>query len=94
MQPQAWLTAVLVAALAVSATVRAQSDDVVSTHLGPVRGKILENSRLFRGIRYGRGPVGDLRWTSPVDPEPWTEVADATENGNIWYVHFLLYIAY
>lgn len=32
----------------------------------------------FDGIPYARTPVGDLRWTSPRRPVPWSGVRDAT----------------
>jgi para-nitrobenzyl esterase len=38
---------------------------------------------VWKGIRYGAPPVGDLRWRAPVAPEPWTEVADATAFGPV-----------
>ncbi|MHC4093183.1 MAG: carboxylesterase family protein, partial [Planctomycetota bacterium] len=52
---------------------------VIDTPLGPVRGKTSDGYRVFRGIRYARAPVGDLRFKPPVPVEPWTDVYDAMQ---------------
>lgn len=54
---------------------------VVDTRYGPVRGVNRGRTSVFKGIRYAAPPVGDLRFRAPVPPEPWTEVADASEYG-------------
>ncbi|XP_063699252.1 juvenile hormone esterase-like [Culicoides brevitarsis] len=64
----------------------ASSDVIINTNLGSVRGKELrtwKNSQFygFRGIRYGKPPVDDLRFKPPVPVEPWNETFDATEDG-------------
>lgn len=71
-------------------TIGAMSDfdtnPVVSTALGKIKGSVM-TSRLdrpfnsFRGIRYGKPPVGDLRFRSPVPVEAWSDVFDATADG-------------
>lgn len=59
---------------------------IVSTTLGRVQGSVM-SSRLgrpfyaFRGIRYGKPPVGALRFRAPVPAEPWSDVFDATQDG-------------
>lgn len=59
---------------------------IVSTTLGQIQGSVM-NSRLdrrfyaFRGIRYGKAPVGELRFKAPEPVDPWTTVFDATDDG-------------
>lgn len=59
---------------------------VVQTNSGSVRGSVLE-SRLgklffaFRGIRYARPPIGDLRFKAPEPVQQWSNVFDAREDG-------------
>ena len=53
------------------------------TRSGPVRGTDNGQVKVWKGIRYGAPPVGDLRWRAPVAPEPWTEIADATAFGPV-----------
>ncbi|XP_055917775.1 venom carboxylesterase-6-like [Eupeodes corollae] len=59
----------------------------VSTSSGTIRGTVLK-SRLgdefyaFRGIRYAKSPVGELRFKNPQPVEPWKpNVFDATTDG-------------
>ena len=60
---------------------------VVNTPLGPVKGLKLENQQTgkplyeFRGIRYGKPPVGPLRFKQPVPVEKWEDTLDATTFG-------------
>ena len=60
---------------------------VVETRYGPVRGTHHDGAgnrvKVWRGIRYAAPPVGDLRWSAPQPPQPWTEVADATVFGPV-----------
>jgi para-nitrobenzyl esterase len=57
------------------------SSTVVETTYGPVRGVDRGNVKVWKGVRYGAPPVGDLRWRAPQSPEPWTTVADASRFG-------------
>ncbi|WP_380779551.1 carboxylesterase/lipase family protein [Sphingomonas sp. R86520] len=51
---------------------------IVRTDDGPVRGQVLPGgTRVFRGIRYAKAPVGPLRWRAPERPAKWTEPVDA-----------------
>jgi para-nitrobenzyl esterase len=55
---------------------------VVTTRSGRVIGTRDEHDTLaWRGIPYGRPPVGDLRWRAPRDPEPWRDVRAAGSFG-------------
>jgi para-nitrobenzyl esterase len=55
----------------------------VATSNGPVRG-LIENETvcIFKGIRYGAPPVGDLRFKPPRRPAFRTEMTDSTAYGN------------
>ena len=56
--------------------------DTVNTSNGPVRGLIEKDDIcVFRGVRYGAPPVGNLRFMPPRRPEPWTAVAEAYTYG-------------
>ncbi|XP_069678766.1 uncharacterized protein [Periplaneta americana] len=65
-----------------------ESDLIVQTLHGPVRGTILTSSRsnrpffAFMGIPYAKPPVGDLRFKAPQPAESWTEVRNATVEGS------------
>jgi carboxylesterase type B len=62
------------------------AEPVVTTTLGQIKGSII-NSRLgkqifsFRGIKYAKPPINDLRFKPPVPVEKWEGVFDATKNG-------------
>lgn len=56
---------------------------IVNTVSGPVRGTDDGLMRAWKGVRYAAPPIGELRWRSPRPPEPWTEIADATEFGPV-----------
>ncbi|KAI4466389.1 carboxylesterase [Holotrichia oblita] len=72
--------------------VRAQTEDVeepvVTTKYGRVKGTTLTSRNgksflAFRGIPFAKPPIESLRFKSPREPEPWTDILDATEDGNI-----------
>ncbi|KAM7315076.1 acetylcholinesterase-like [Ixodes scapularis] len=75
----------LLSCMALTAAAHAGDDGegpVVHTTAGCVRGfrqqlngKVVNS---FTGIRYGKAPVGALRFREPHPAEPWTDVADAT----------------
>lgn len=58
----------------------------VTTGLGIVKGSVLE-SRLgvlfyaFRGIRYAKPPIANLRFKPPEPAEQWSGIFDATDDG-------------
>ncbi|KAI4466364.1 carboxylesterase [Holotrichia oblita] len=72
--------------------VQAQTEDVeepiVTTKYGRVKGTTLTSRNgksflAFRGIPFAKPPIESLRFKSPREPEPWTDILDATEDGNI-----------
>ena len=56
------------------------TDPVVVTTHGPVRGLRDRGVQVFRGVRYG-ADTGPVRFRAPLPPRPWTDVADATAFG-------------
>jgi para-nitrobenzyl esterase len=59
-----------------------ESDRIVNTSCGPIRGLVDDRGLfVFKGVRYGAPPVGNLRFRPPQKPDSWTEVADATRYG-------------
>ncbi|KAJ8923071.1 hypothetical protein NQ315_001623 [Exocentrus adspersus] len=67
-------------------TRRSAENPVVTTPLGQMQGTVM-TSRLgkpiyaFRGIRYAKPPVNELRFKPPVPAEPWEGVYNATVDG-------------
>ncbi|KAF5306932.1 hypothetical protein FQA39_LY00162 [Lamprigera yunnana] len=59
------------------------NEPIVSTPRGSMKGSIIKSVLgrdiySFRGIRYAKAPVGDLRFQPPVPADKWTGVYDAT----------------
>ena len=54
---------------------------IADTPSGPIRGKSSNGYVVFRGIRYGQAPIGDLRFRPPVPVEPWEDEYDAMQYG-------------
>ncbi|KAF2891820.1 hypothetical protein ILUMI_14353, partial [Ignelater luminosus] len=58
----------------------------VTTPLGEIKGSILTTVRgktiySFRGIRYAKPPINELRFQPPVPVDKWDDVYDATKDG-------------
>ncbi|NDU71987.1 carboxylesterase family protein [Actinomadura sp. DSM 109109] len=51
---------------------------VVRTDLGPVRGQVNDDHRLFQGIPFAAPPTGPRRFRPPQPARPWQGVRDAT----------------
>jgi para-nitrobenzyl esterase len=49
---------------------------IATTRFGPVRGLVLDDVHVFKGIRYGKD-TGAHRFLPPRPPEPWTDVHNA-----------------
>ncbi|KAK3259977.1 hypothetical protein CYMTET_31049 [Cymbomonas tetramitiformis] len=56
-------------------------ETLVPTSSGLVRGRVMNNTRVFRGVPYAAPPVGNLRWTPPQKHNGWVTELDATDFG-------------
>ncbi|MFT3661073.1 MAG: carboxylesterase/lipase family protein [Gordonia sp. (in: high G+C Gram-positive bacteria)] len=56
---------------------------IVDTVFGPVAGAQSSGVDVWKGVPFAAPPVGELRWRRARDPEPWTEVRDATAFGGV-----------
>ncbi|KAG5884816.1 hypothetical protein JTB14_012024 [Gonioctena quinquepunctata] len=80
------IVALLGCILIISDVNSSQNEPSVTTTLGQIKGTII-TSRLgkpinsFRGIRYAKAPVNELRFKPPVPIEKWEGVLDATKDG-------------
>lgn len=82
---------VVLSALSVTSTATEQfrttrTGPTVETQYGPVQGlheiyDFPESIFTFKGIRYAKPPVGDLRFKEAVSPEPWNETFKAFDHG-------------
>jgi para-nitrobenzyl esterase len=77
------LTVIALSGYAIRAVETGSSTPIVKTSNGPIRGRVDDRGLyIFKGVRYGAPPVGDLRFKPPHKPKPWTEVADAFQYGS------------
>lgn len=53
---------------------------IVTTEYGPIQGTTHGQVISFTSIPYARPPVGNLRWTMPSAPDPWTETLICDED--------------
>ena len=59
---------------------KAASDEVIATtSSGKIRGAIVDDVKVFKGIRYGGTTTGKNRFMPPVKPAKWTGVRNALE---------------
>ena len=72
---------VLVALVLAAPLARADPDasaPIVSTTAGKVQGEVVDGIYTFKGIPYAADTSGANRWLAPKDPEPWSDVRNAT----------------
>ncbi len=75
------LSALLLALVAVfSSATSAEERVVADTRYGQVRGTLLDDISVFKGVRYGKN-TAETRFKAPHPPAPWQGVADALEFG-------------
>lgn len=55
------------------------------TQYGPVQGLDNGSNLVWYGIPYGAAPIGELRWSAPEDPAPWSEPKDCTQASEVAY---------
>lgn len=65
---------------------RQNQNPIVKTPCGDIQGSIIpsvlgKSIYSFRGIRYAKAPVGELRFKPPVAEEKWNGTYDATKDG-------------
>ncbi|MCK4828950.1 carboxylesterase family protein, partial [bacterium] len=53
---------------------------IVTTLNGKLKGyESSPDTFAWKAIPYAKPPIGELRWKAPQDPDPWTDVREATE---------------
>jgi para-nitrobenzyl esterase len=60
----------------------AESGVVAETSYGKVRGTVVEDIKVFKGVPYGANTAGTNRFMPPVKPAKWTGVRDAMAYGS------------
>lgn len=68
-------------------------DVIITIENGQVKGQVVELRNktidVFKGIRFGKPPIGELRFKRPEKAQNWTGVYDATtEKSSCWQYHF------
>lgn len=56
---------------------------IAETKQGKLRGTVENGISVWKGVRYAKAPVGDLRFRAPQQLEKWEGVKDAVEFGTI-----------
>ncbi len=67
--------------LAATALASHLAAEIAETSSGPVRGAANDALLSFLGIPFAAPPVGELRWSPPIDPESWEAPYDAVAYG-------------
>ena len=61
----------------------AQDRPVITTQQGEVRGTLVNDLKVFKGIPYAAPPVGNLRWRPAQPPALWENTRDADTFGGV-----------
>jgi hypothetical protein len=77
-----------IAALIIVLSVDVCAQVVVTSASGKLQGISGEKVVSFRGVPYGKAPVGDLRWKAPSPVEPWSGVRGARLPASRRSTHF------
>jgi len=86
MKKYAWITIgifIIFSMMTVSnASAKKSFTTIVSTNYGMVQGYVDEdfNTLVWKGVPYAKPPVGELRWSAPLDPDPWGGVLSTVED--------------
>lgn len=75
------LTITAVAPVVTPAFAQGNFPVIAETATGRVEGSVDEGVLSFKGIPFGKPPVGDLRWRAPQPVTPWTDVRPAKAFG-------------
>jgi para-nitrobenzyl esterase len=70
-----------VVALCMTLPAFADSNPVVASPAGKLRGEAIGELNVFKGIPYAQAPVGTARWKPPVSMPTWKGVRDAQQFG-------------
>jgi para-nitrobenzyl esterase len=54
---------------------------IVETQYGKVEGQLIDGLQAFLDIPFAAPPTGELRWSAPVDPTPWSGVRSSSDWG-------------
>lgn len=71
----------LIVALCLALPAAADTDPIVDAPAGKVRGAVLGDLHVFKGIPYALPPTGSRRWKPPLPMPAWKETRDATRFG-------------
>jgi para-nitrobenzyl esterase len=55
--------------------------EIIETKSGKVQGYVEDGVKIFKGIPFAEPPIGDLRFSPPLEKKPWKDIFDATEYG-------------
>ncbi len=72
---------VVICALISTSILIAETDVVIATRNGSIRGRVSEGTAVFKGIPYAAPPIGMLRWREPMPPQTWKGLREAREFG-------------
>ncbi|MHA2130129.1 MAG: carboxylesterase/lipase family protein [Promethearchaeota archaeon] len=60
-----------------------EKTEIIETTTGKLRGYLISDLTVFKGIPYAEPPIGNLRFKDTVEKEPWEGILEALEYGAI-----------